>query len=140
MAREDRTSMLYFHTMTLQVEFAQKQIATITLNWNYLKMVWIKNKRHGHLGINFNYFKCSSANSPQYYFLSLSGIVWQPITVHGQKARSNKTCDNRFQHMRFQREHFHCYFSFSQSSTCFPLWKQGFLYSMGIQKKISFMK
>ena len=97
MAREDRTSMLYFHTMTLQVEFAQKQIATITLNWNYLKMVWIKNKRHGHLGINFNYFKCSSANSPQYYFLSLSGIVWQPITVHGQKARSNKTCDNRFQ-------------------------------------------
>ena len=84
------------------VEFAQKQIATITLNWNYLKMVWIKNKRHGHLGINFNYFKCSSANSPRYSFLSLSGIVWQTVfdmhfTIHGQKARSDKTCDNRFQ-------------------------------------------
>ena len=38
-----------------------------------------KNIRPGHLDINFNYFKHSSANLPPYSFLSLSSIVWQSV-------------------------------------------------------------
>ena len=39
----------------------------------------VKNIRHGHLDISFNYFKHSSANLPPYSFLSLSSIVWQTV-------------------------------------------------------------